>query len=460
MNYRGDIMHIDVLVCEIGSTTTIVNAFDLKSIKFIGQGFYKTTVEDVNIGVERAIDNLCKNLNCDEITYGEVFATSSAAGGLKMSVHGLVYDMTVKAAYESCVGAGANIQQVTSGLITDYELEELINSKPNIIMVAGGVDYGEKATALANAKAIAKLQLSIPVIYAGNIQNHQEVKAYFKKYQQTDYLYIVDNVYPSIDELNVEEARKVIHAAFEEHITKANGMENIHKTLTSKILPTPGAVMKALELFALEHQNVLCLDIGGATTDVHSVSEIEDDDRKLRYEVEVKAKRSVEGDLGVFVNRHNVFEKLDKNKLLRLLDEDLVGLETRLNNLVPIPSDQADLILTKNLGMACLVQAIQRHVGKFVRVYTTSGLKTIIKGTDLTKVQTIIATGGILTKHPERKEIVEAIFSKELAEYLIPNESAKIYFDNHYLMASIGVLSMRYPKEALQLLKESLNYVS
>lgn len=49
---------------------------------------------DVRIGLNGAIEDLKANLGADKIEYGEMLATSSAAGGLRMCVHGLVYDMT------------------------------------------------------------------------------------------------------------------------------------------------------------------------------------------------------------------------------------------------------------------------------------------------------------------------------------------------------------------------------
>ncbi len=56
-------MHIDVLVAEIGSTTTVVNAFNhlaTDNPDFIGQGQAPTTVVegDVNIGLNGAIESL------------------------------------------------------------------------------------------------------------------------------------------------------------------------------------------------------------------------------------------------------------------------------------------------------------------------------------------------------------------------------------------------------------------
>ena len=109
-------LKVDVLVAEIGSTTTVVNAFnkiETNDPDFICQGQAPTTVfegGDVRKGLSGAIKDLASKLSVDHIEYDEMFATSSAAGGLKMTVHGLVYDMTVKAAKEAALGAGAVIQ--------------------------------------------------------------------------------------------------------------------------------------------------------------------------------------------------------------------------------------------------------------------------------------------------------------------------------------------------------------
>lgn len=99
-------MRVDVLVAEIGSTTTVVNAFkDLDSDNpvFWAQGQAPTSVMDgdVRIGLQGAIDDLCRKMDIDKLEYDQMLATSSAAGGLKMTVHGLVYDMTAKAAKEA-----------------------------------------------------------------------------------------------------------------------------------------------------------------------------------------------------------------------------------------------------------------------------------------------------------------------------------------------------------------------
>jgi len=335
-------MKIDLLVAEIGSTTTVINAFDniQTAPVFIGQGQAPTSVieGDVNIGLKGAITNFKESLGIVDLEYNELIATSSAAGGLKMTVHGLVYDMTVRAAKEAALGAGANIKFITSGRLRKLDLKKIEEIKPNIILIAGGVDYGERETALYNSQLIANLNLDIPVIYAGNIENHDEIKEIFKD-TKTE-LYIVENVYPEIDQLNVEPTRKIIQQVFEKHIIHAPGMTKIREMVTGNIVPTPGAVMKASELLYDNIGDLVTIDVGGATTDVHSVTEGSEEINRMLISPEPKAKRTVEGDLGVYVNAKNIIEGMGEDDLIRKLGVSKEKLDNLISGIKPIPESE------------------------------------------------------------------------------------------------------------------------
>jgi len=451
-------MKIDLLVAEIGSTTTVVNAFnDLDSCPiFIGQGQSATTVleGDVNIGLKGAINVLAKNLAIESIEYKELIATSSAAGGLRMTVHGLVYDMTVKAAKEAALGAGANIKYITGGKLRNSDLRKIEEINPNIILIAGGVDYGERYTALYNSELIAELNLNIPVIYAGNIENHEDIKEIFSG-KDTE-LYIVDNVYPKIDELNVEPTRKVIQEVFEKHIIHAPGMENVREMVTGPIMPTPGAVMSASELIYSKIGDLVTIDVGGATTDVHSVAEDSDEISRILLYPEPKAKRTVEGDLGVYVNMVNIVEMVGKETLIRELNISTEELENIILNHRPIPVTDLEKRFVEILTLHATITAMRRHSGELKHLYGPSGKKTIAEGKDLTQVKYIIGTGGALTRLDQREIILKKIALSNKGTDLLPNTEAKILVDNHYIMASLGVMSKKYPEEALKLLEDSL----
>ncbi|QIB26509.1 GlmL-related ornithine degradation protein [Caloranaerobacter azorensis] len=452
-------MRIDVLVAEIGSTTTVVNAFNgIYSLNpaFVGQGQAPTTVleGDVKIGLKGAIESLRQNIGASEIEYDELLATSSAAGGLRMTVHGLVYDMTVRAAKEAALGAGANVHQITAGRLRKSDLKKLVAIKPNIILIAGGVDYGERNTALYNAELISELDLGIPVIYAGNIENHDDIRDIFEG--TSTRLYIVENVYPKIDQLNIEPTRKVIQEVFEEHITNAPGMKKVREMVTGNIIPTPGAVMIASKLLYDEIGDLITIDVGGATTDVHSVTEGSDEVNRMLISPEPLAKRTVEGDLGVYVNMKNVVERVGVEKLCNNLEIDEETLNTLINNYKPIPETELEKRLVEELTLEAVITAVKRHCGRFRHLYGPNGKKTIAEGKDLTNVKYIVGTGGALTKLPNRIEILRKIALSNKGDELLPTKEARILIDNNYIMASLGVLSKKYPDAAIKLLKESL----
>lgn len=451
-------MRIDAIVAEIGSTTTVINAFDglnTSSPKFIGQGRALTTVldGDVRIGLNNAIEDLKRNLNVSSLTYETMLASGSAAGGLRMSVHGLVRDMTVRAAEAAALGAGAIPILTTAGKLTEYDLDDLETERPNLILLAGGTDMGERETAIYNLNAIASRHLKIPIVYCGNKQNRSTVERICK--QSSIPLELAENVYPKLDTLNVEPVRKCIHRMFEEHIIQAPGMEHIRELVNSTILPTPGSVMLAAKLLAEELGELCVLDIGGATTDVHSVAEGSEEIARMMVAPEPIAKRTVEGDLGLYLNAKTLVERLDAEKLSKELGFSVPDVMEAYR---PIPETAEQFCLTERLCFEAGKIAIERHAGQLRHLYTPQGRRTIAEGKDLSTIQYLIGTGGALTRLPNRAKILRSLADMNPNRMrLFPRPGAvRILIDTDYIMASCGALSTVDEKSALSLMKESL----
>ncbi len=450
-------MNIELLVAEIGSTTTVLNAFSLENAEFLGQGQAPTSVMngDVRIGIKQAMQNLADKLNTDELKYKELLATSSAAGGLKMSVHGLVYDMTVKAAKEAALGAGGIIKKITAGKLRRTDIADLKELSPNLILLAGGTDYGERDTAIHNAELLARSGIDAPLIYAGNIENRREIELIFREECGRD-IYIADNVYPKLDKLNIEPTRKIIHEVFERHITGAPGMEHVRDMVTGSIIPTPGAVMECALLLYQSIGDLVVFDVGGATTDVHSVTDGSEEIQSISISPEPKAKRTVEGDLGVFVNAPNIIETEGADLLSQRLGIDVTA---TMDGYFAIPKTPEEFTLVTELTRIASCTALERHAGQLRHVYTPSGRKTVAEGKDLTRVSTFVATGGALTRLPNRQTLMETLrdYNKTGMSLLPKPGMAKILYDEHYIMASLGVMARHYPAAALKLLQKSLN---
>lgn len=447
----------DVLVAEIGSTTTVVNAFmglNTASPRFLGQGMAPTSVlaGDVNLGLSLAIADLKTRLGA-QLTWQRMLAVSSAAGGLRMTVHGLAYDMTARAAREAALGAGAIVKLITAGELTASNLEQLVAVKPNIILLAGGVDYGERQTAIANAQKLALLPLSAPIVYAGNIACREEVTSILRAKGKR--VLAVDNVYPRIDELNIEPTKRAIQQVFEEHIVHAPGMERLREMVEGAILPTPGAVMRAAELLYQQIGDLLVLDVGGATTDVHSVTVGSEELARLAHSPEPVAKRTVEGDLGVYVNANCVAELVTPFEA----EKAGVDLAQTMSAWGPLPRSDEELRVLHLLTQKAVHTALGRHVGRIKHLYGPGGKVVVAEGKDLTAVKSVVGTGGPLTKLRGAREILQSALRVTAKHEMYPRDY-RVLIDRHYNMAVLGVLSQEYEAAATQLMLDSLEWGS
>jgi uncharacterized protein (TIGR01319 family) len=426
---------IQYLTIEVGSTITKVNGFCLRPegwFEHVAQGFAPTSVSagDVRLGVDQAIADL-------ESRFGklsdspEKFVNSSAAGGLRMTVHGLTYSMTARAAREAALGAGAIIKKVTAGALDEFDLAEIAEIKPNIVLLAGGVDFGEKETVLKNAEKLASLKLAAPVVYAGNSALRKHIEKIFTDANME--LLVAANVFPEVDVLNIEPLRKVIHEVFNHHIIHAPGMFYLSEVTRYGILPTPGAVLKGAELFAEEMGDCLVFDVGGATTDVHSVTDGSKEWSSKLIEPEPRSKRTVEGDLGVFINARNIVDQADDANWAESLDD-----------LQAIPVTDRQKMLTHWLCEKAVNIGVRRHAGTIIDMYTPSGKKQVVKGKDLTAVKWIVGTGGALTRLEGGEEILQKIRLGS-SKYLLPKLEAAILMDREYRFSALGTLAQVHP---------------
>lgn len=195
----------------------------------------------------------------------------------------------------------------------------------------------------------------------------------------------------------------------------------------------------------------MALDIGGATTDVHSVTEGSEEIQKMAVNPEPLAKRTVEGDLGVFVNSRNLFELWGDE-----VYKKFANAEELIKNIKPVPTTEEEREFILFLAAKAVEIAVKRHAGKMVSYFGPTGKSFYVEGRDLTAVKWIIGTGGVFTRLEGSEELLKNINDKAPGKELYPPSSAKILIDRDYIMAACGVLSKKYPEEALMLLKNSL----
>lgn len=438
--------HIDALVAEIGSTTTVVSAFDgltagaAGAPRLLGQGVAPTSVLQGDVGVGVAAARAELEAATGPIEPGVTLATSSAAGGLRMTVHGLTQKMTAMAAREAALGAGGVVEHVTAGRLRDSDLARIDEIAPGLILLAGGVEGGDADTVLYNAERLAALESRPIVVYGGNSLVALDARALLERAGFR--VRVTANVYPGVDELDILPARAAIHDAFEEHITHAPGMERISEFVSGRILPTPGAVLIAAELLAEAVGDVVVVDVGGATTDVHSVTDGSPEIAALATEPEPHAKRTVEGDLGVFVSARHVVSLLPESE--------------RPTTLPPaIPSGSDERAVAAQLAGVCVSAGVRRHAGELRQLYTPRGRQTVARGRDLTACRLLIGTGGALTRLPGGEALLEGARAgghngaPATSELLLPPADARCLLDRDYVFAACGALSTHFSADVV-----------
>jgi uncharacterized protein (TIGR01319 family) len=146
---------------------------------------------------------------------------------------------------------------------------------------------------------------------------------------------------------------------------------------------------------------------------------------------------------------------IGKDKLAQELGIDMDAVMAAYK---PIPDTADQFKLTERLCLTAGLTAVERHAGQLRYIYTPKGRQTVAEGKDLTVLKYIIGTGGALTRLPHRQEIARQIADcNRNGMMLYPKPGKlKLLYDNHYIMASLGVLSKRYPEAALDLMKQSL----
>lgn len=457
------------LLVDFGSTYTKLVAVDLDNEYIIGTSKAPTTVEtNVLDGYDKAFKYL-KTDHPEIKGISGISACSSAAGGLKMAAIGLVEELTVEAAKRACLGAGAIVKRVYSHHLTNQETRDLKESNIDIVLLAGGTNGGNKECIIHNAAKLKKFEIDVPIIIAGNKDANDEIEELF---EGTDIeYYLVKNVMPQLQKLDVKEAKHQIRKIFIEKIIEAKGIKKAEERIGEIIMPTPEAVLQASELLSEGYEDeegygdLIVIDIGGATTDVHTIGE----GFPKRTEVILKgleepfAKRTVEGDLGMRYSANALLGLVSNYEFKKYFEENdncdhniELSLKRRASNVDFIPKTKDEEEFDKAIAKICCDVSVSRHVGHIEVVHTPLGDMYYQTGKDLTGIQYVIGTGGVLINNKEAKKILKQVNRKSNKALELRPTNPSILIDRSYILAAMGLLSQKYPKTALKLMKQYL----
>lgn len=453
-----------ILLIDFGSTNTKVTAVDVDSECLLGTAAAYTTVQtDINDGLENALKLL--QAKTGPLQFEARYACSSAAGGLRMITSGLVPELTAEAARQASLGAGAKVLKVYSFQLTEDDLEEICRINPDIFLLVGGTDGGNTECILHNAKMLASAPADFPIVIAGNRSAARECARILDGRE----VYICENVMPRFGVLNIESTQKQIREIFLNRIIQAKGLSKAASLISGILMPTPSAVMNAMELLAQGCEgepgigDLVAVDVGGATTDVYSMSDGMPTAANTVYKglPEPYAKRTVEGDIGMRYSIHGIVEAAGIKRVSALsgLSEaramELVDMLAAHTDRVPEPGSELEA-LDFALASLAIETAVARHAGSMEETYTLMGLTYVQSGKDLRPVRQVIATGGCLIHTARTQEIVAHALYSPAAPMSLRPQKATIRVDRHYILAAMGLLSEYYPQVALRIMKKEL----
>jgi len=468
-----------ILATDCGSTTTKAILIEKKDgeYRLVVRGEAPTTVEapfdDVTVGVVNAVrevEELAGRRILDEtgriivptasegVGVDMYLSTSSAGGGLQMTVAGVVRAMSAESAERAALGAGAiiiDVIAVDDGRKDFEKVRRIRDLRPDMILVSGGTDGGtvkhlvELSEMLLSADPKPRLGvgLRLPVIYAGNKDARQPVTEILG--DRVD-LRIVDNLRPTLDRENLGPAREAIHELFLQHVMQqAPGYAKLSDWVSSGIMSTPNAVGQIIQTVAQQMKiNVLAADIGGATTDVFSV-------------FGGVYNRTVSANLGMSYSICNVLAEAGISNISRWIpfEVDEAALRNSLRNKMvrptTIPQTIRELRIEQAVSREALRLAFEHHKTlarslKGVQSQRTIGeimeqMETGHTLVDMLSLDMIVGSGGVLSHAPRRAEAAYMML-----DAYQPEGVTMLAVDSIFMMPQLGVLSTILPEAASQ----------
>jgi uncharacterized protein (TIGR01319 family) len=456
------------LVTDCGSTTSKSIVFSNKDghWQMVDWAVMPTTVEaphaDVTVGVLQTIEILKDRgvlSQCDGVhQFPERFlATSSAGGGLRVALIGLTKEITTACLHEAALHAGAIVTVIISlddDDTLDKRLEKLRTASPDIVMLAAGFS---EAMPAAFPELIALLQdaalrsrvdssLLLPLIFAGSQSLEPQLKLLEKHYD----LYTAAPIAPSSSKKNLLPTEHKVHQLFLESVMEhAPGYRKLLSEVSYPIAPTPVAVTKILEAYSTTYrQKLICIDMGGATTDVFSTGA-------------QGIVRTVSSNIGMSYSSYYVFQNAGVAAFRKYLPHSITNerIEASIFNKMlrptTIPDDPIEQQIEYALCRVGLELSHKAHLQIVKRAderQSTFSIDNIFAQNaerHVVAYDRVIASGGVFSHCPDPEEIPWMI-----ADGLSLNEMTEIFVDAVFMLPHLGMLYDVRPEASLEILEQ------
>lgn len=442
---------MSTVVCvDFGSTFTKAVLVDLEHGRVIATAGHRTTIEtDVLDGYDACLAQLVEQ--DPRATTARVLACSSAGGGLRIAVVGNEALVTAEAGRRVALSSGGKVVGVHA-IADGDELTDLPRSEPDVVLLTGGTDGGNVEALLEGARLLVAAGWEGPVVVAGNVEAQAEAAAILP-----GPVVHAENVVPRIGVLAPDSARAAIREMFLAHVIGGKHLSSRADFTAMVRGATPDVVLTGVEMVArgldARHPgagDVVVVDVGGATTDVHSVVELDPEDAGLSREVVAvtPVTRTVEGDLGMRWSAMTTVEAASQSGLE--VPEALErAAERRRSDPAYVPDTAADLDDDEAIARAAVSLALRRHAGRAKVVVSPEGRVVERTGKDLREVDLLVGSGGVL-RHG-REGVAARVLAGSTGEveggWQLPRDPV-VVVDADYVLAAVGLLATVHPEIA------------
>jgi uncharacterized protein (TIGR01319 family) len=207
--------------------------------------------------------------------------------------------------------------------------------------------------------------------------------------------------------------------------------------------------------------DVVVVDVGGATTDVHSVVEVEAERQAgsgLSRDVvaSLPLSRTVEGDLGMRWSAETTVVEGVSAGVLDAADEARLAAAAKVRRHDPafLPADEEGRRDDELLATAAVAVAVRRHAGR--QRVTFEGQERVVArtGKDLREVGLLVGSGGTLrSSDPAVAErVLGSAAGADLSGGWQLPAAPRVVVDRDYVLAPAGLLAPTHPVAAHRLL--------
>lgn len=440
------------LLVDVGSTFTKMLVI-ARDGSILGRAEAPTTIDhDVMGGVRDAVASLPEQA---QGPYDWALASSSAAGGLRMASVGLTASLSGKAGALAALGAGAKVIGSEHGFLDDEGVARIEAMRPHLVLLSGGIDGGNAHALLHNAGMLAKLEAPHGYVIAGNSDVAPDAAGVLESGGRD--VRVVANVFPRPGEIAIGDTREAVRDLFERHITRAKGLEQLMARLRAQCEPTPLAVSRALGHVDSAGAPVVIVDLGGATTDVHSLGGLREERRSAELPMP-ETMRTVEGDLGMRWGAPGIvaaMSEAQRREVESRLGCDLAAAaHSRHADPGFLPDSDQEQAIDRALNEAAVAIAIERHAGRVVVRHRPWGDRYQVTGKDLRSCRLLVATGGAFRHDADPERTIRCALSN--CEAVQAPRDPRIALDRRYALYAIGLIARLDPALARKLSSQAL----